>query len=69
MQEGFKSFSWIINKCQIRTGGASGAGMCRHRRRAEGSDKNHQLFLILFWSGEQAGLFHSGRVDQEFGSA
>lgn len=43
--------------------------MCRHRRRAEGSDKNHQLFLILIWSGEQVGLFHSGRVDEEFGSA
>lgn len=69
MQEGFYSFSGIVNKCQIRARGESGAGMCRHRRRAEGSDKNHQLFLILIWSGEQAGLFHSGRVDEEFGSA
>lgn len=69
MQEGFESFSRIVNKCQIKTRGASGAGMCWHRRRAEGLDKNHQLFLILIWSGEQAGLFHRGQVDEEFGSA
>lgn len=26
-------------------------------------------FLIVIWSGEQAGLFHRGRVDEELGSA